>query len=307
MGVMNHLLASNPEPRMYVAVDLDDVLSCSSRRREHLDPMQTVLQLCHKAGQKQKQSNCKWFRNETEFYGVQINKEEVHTMNSMTEAVGKLPRPPNVREVQGFNGLTGCNHKLIHHYAHAALLLCQMCQLATNVQMRGQGGEPGLRDIGTVHVTLSGAAEEAFQTLKDAIIKAPMLALSEKRGMYLLHSAASKYSVGAVLSQKQQDGETRVIAICSGTFKSAEMQYPTYDREPLVIRDTVVDWRYYLHSDRHLMVRGDHASSRPVQTQPQLTAWQMEDCTTLKHIHMTSGASQAWWSQRLMPWWDVQS
>jgi hypothetical protein len=90
-------------------------------------------------------------------------------------------------------------------------------------------------------------AEEAFETLNDAICKASVLALPEDGGEYVLHSDASKYAVGAVLSQKQQDGETRVIAFWSRKLKGAETRYPTYDRELLAICDAVVIWHYYLY------------------------------------------------------------
>jgi len=63
-----------------------------------------------------------------------------------------------------------------------------------------------------VQFVSNGWAEEAFKTLKDAICNAPVLALPEEGGEYMLHCDASKYAVGAVLSQKRQDGETRVIA-----------------------------------------------------------------------------------------------
>lgn len=42
MQVMNHLLTSNSEPRIYVAVNLDDILIHTQERQEHMDYIQTV-------------------------------------------------------------------------------------------------------------------------------------------------------------------------------------------------------------------------------------------------------------------------
>ena len=83
-------------------------------------------------------------------------------------------------------------------------------------------------------------AEEAFETLKYSICKTAMLALPEEGSQYVLCSDTSKCAVKAVLSQNQQDGETRVISCWSRKLKSAEMQYPTYNRELLVICYAVV-------------------------------------------------------------------
>jgi hypothetical protein len=105
---------------------------------------------------------------------------------------------------------------------------------------------------------------------------APVLALPQEGEDYVLHSDASKYAVGAVLSQKRQDGETRVIAFWSRKLKSAETRYPTYDRELLAICDTVAYWHYNLYLDRNFTVHTDHASLRHILTQPRLTTRQME-------------------------------
>jgi len=112
---------------------------------------------------------------------------------------------------------------------------------------------------------------------------APVLALPEEGGEYVLHSDTSEYAAGAVLSQKRQDGETRVIAFWSRKLKSAERRYPTYDRELLAIGDRVVNWHYYLHSDKNFTVHTDRASLTHIMTQPRLTARQMEYLATLQN------------------------
>jgi hypothetical protein len=196
---MNCLLASNPELRKFVAVYLDDVLIHSSTREEHLDHVWTVLQLLQKAGLKLKKSKCEWFHNEIEFCGCQIDQEGVHTSESKTRAVSGCPRPQNAKEVWGFLGLTGYYHKFIRHYADIAFPLYRMCKMGQKVKMGGRCGERRLKDVGTVQLAWNGEAEQAFKTLKDAICKAPVLALPEEGGKYVLHSDASKYAVVAVL------------------------------------------------------------------------------------------------------------
>jgi hypothetical protein len=222
MRVMNRLLASNPGLRKFVAIYLDDVLINSSTTEEHLDHLRIVLDLLQKAGLKLKRSKCEWFRDEIEFCGFQINQEGGHTFNSKTQTVTEWPRPRNTKAVHGFLGLMGYCRKFIWHYAHIPLPLYRMCKISKKFKMGGRRSEPRLKDVGRVQFVWNGEAEEAFETLKDAMCKAPVLALPEEEGEYMLHSDASKYAVGAVLSQKRQDGETRVIAFWSRKLKSAE-------------------------------------------------------------------------------------
>jgi hypothetical protein len=176
-----------------------------------------------KADLQLRKSKCEWFHEEIKFSGFQIDQEGVHTSESKMKAVSGWFRPRNTKEVQGFLILTGYYRKFIRHYAHIALRLHHMCKMAKKVNMRGRRGEPRLKDVSTVQFVSSGEAEEAYKTLIDSICKASVLALPEKGGVYLLHSDASKYAVGAVLSQKQQEGETRVIAFWNRKLQGAEM------------------------------------------------------------------------------------
>lgn len=121
-------------------------------------------------------------------------------------------------------------------------------------------------------ISSNGEAVQAFEMWKDAICKAPMPALPGEGGEYVLHSDACKYAVGAVASQKQQDEQTIFIAIWSRKLKSAEMQYPKYNRKLLVICGTVENWHRNLHCIRDSMVYTDLASLRHILTKPRLTA-----------------------------------
>jgi hypothetical protein len=134
--------------------------------------------------------------------------------------------------------------------------------------MGGCCGELWLKDVGTIQFAWNGEAEEAFEILKDAFCKAPLLAQPEDEGKYMLHSDASKYAFRAVLSPKRQDRETRVISFVRRKLKGTETRYSIYDRQLQAIHDTVVNWHYYLHSDRNFTVHTDHASLRHILTQP---------------------------------------
>jgi hypothetical protein len=219
---MNRLLASNPELCKFVAVYLDNVLIHSLMREQHLDHMRTVLQHLQKAGLKLKKSKYKWFCNEIEFCSFRINQVGMHMWELKTRAVTEWPRSRNVQEVRGFLGLTSYYLKFIQQYAPITLPLYHMCKVGKKVKMSGRRGEPWLKDVPTVQFAWNREAEEASEMLKDAICKAPVLALPEEEGEYVLHSNASKYAVGAVLSQQREDEETRVLAFWSRKLKSAE-------------------------------------------------------------------------------------
>ena len=57
-------------------------------------------------------------------------------------------------------------------------------------------------------VSLPEDALRAFNTLKQACMSAPVLAIADYTKEFLLETGASKEGLGAVLSQKQADGNT---------------------------------------------------------------------------------------------------
>jgi hypothetical protein len=61
---MNHLFASHPGLRKFVADYPDDILIRSSTRKKHMNHVQIVLHLLQKAGQKWKWSKYEWFCDE---------------------------------------------------------------------------------------------------------------------------------------------------------------------------------------------------------------------------------------------------
>ena len=64
-------------------------------------------------------------------------------------------------------------------------------------------------------VTLTPEALEAFQTLKDKCVQAPVLAFPDFKKPFLLETDASGKRLGTILLQKQDDGHYHPIAFTS--------------------------------------------------------------------------------------------
>ena len=66
----------------------------------------------------------------------------------------------------------------------------------------------------------------AFLRLRDALVRAPVLAFPTESGDYVLDTDASNFGLGGVLSQIQNDQE-RVIAYCSRALRPSQRRYCT--------------------------------------------------------------------------------
>ena len=77
---------------------------------------------------------------------------------------------------------------------------------------------------------LTTAAEEAFNTLKKKCASAPVLAFVDLKRPFLLETDASKYGLGAILQQVQEDGKYHPVAyashaLCEANYHSSKLEF----------------------------------------------------------------------------------
>ncbi|XP_073131640.1 uncharacterized protein [Henckelia pumila] len=84
--------------------------------------------------------------------------------------------------------------------------------------------------------------EKSFLVLKKKLMTAPVLAIPEGTGRFVIYTDASKSGLGAVL---MQDGN--VIAYASRQLKIHEKNYPTHDLELAAVVFALKLWRHYLY------------------------------------------------------------
>ncbi|GKA53172.1 putative reverse transcriptase domain-containing protein, partial [Tanacetum coccineum] len=83
--------------------------------------------------------------------------------------------------------------------------------------------------------------EAAFQSLKNKLCSAPILALPQGAENFIVYCDASHKGLGAVLMQNE-----KVIAYASRQLKIHEKNYTTHDLELGAVVFTLKIWRHYL-------------------------------------------------------------
>ncbi|GJU73731.1 putative reverse transcriptase domain-containing protein [Tanacetum coccineum] len=106
--------------------------------------------------------------------------------------------------------------------------------------------------------------EEAFQTLKQKLCSAPILALPEGSEDFVVYCDASIKGYGAVLRQRE-----KVIAYASRQLKKHEENYMTHDLELGVVVFALRLWRHYLYGTK-CVVYTDHKSLQYILDQKEL-------------------------------------
>ena len=144
------------------------------------------------------------------------------------ESIAQCPPPDTYTKVKSFVGLIG-------HYTH---FIKGFAKLAVPLYDLTSGDN---KDKKLEHVNLSPEALEAFDCLKAACLQAPILAFPDFDKPFLLQMDASGEGLGAVLSQKQADGQYHPIAYASCVMNEIEQRYHSNKQEFLTLKWVVTE------------------------------------------------------------------
>lgn len=208
------------EYRDFIQTYIDDLVVYSSTFEEHIEHVCVLLRLLKKHKLKVKLSKCYFARRSVKFLGNIISKGKVTINPAVFESIQQWVRPKKgtnqVKTVRSFLGLTGWYRKFIAKYADIVKPL-------NNLLRKG------------VKFEWTSECESAFITLRDALMKAPVLVAPDPNKDYVIGTDASLVAKGGVLQQEDENHDLHPIAYWSSTFNPAETRYDTTDREALAL------------------------------------------------------------------------
>ncbi|GJT89574.1 reverse transcriptase domain-containing protein [Tanacetum coccineum] len=243
MDLMNRVY--RPYLDKFVIVFIDDILIYSKTWEEHVEHLRLVLELLKKEKLYAKFSKCEFWLREVQFLGHVINGNGIHVDHSKIEVVKNWKAPRTLTKVRSFLGLAGYYRRFIENFSNIAnslTILTQKCKTF---------------DWGEEH-------ELAFQTLKDKLCNAPVLALPDRPEDFMVYCDASRIGLGCVLMQKD-----KVIAYASRQLKIYEKNYTTHDLELGAVVFALKIWRHYLYGTKSVIYI-DHKSLQHIFSQKEL-------------------------------------
>ena len=190
-----------------------------------------MFDLLRKAGLKIKPSKCIFLQTEVEYLGHIFTKEGIKPDPKKQKAVKEYPAPKNVDQTRSFLGLAGYYRKFIKNFAAKAQPLTVLTKKDTEwIWSREQ--------------------EEAFQLLKDCLIKPPILRYPDFTRDFIIDTDASGFGVGSVLGQVQivQDEEKEVVvAYASKHLSKSQVNWSTEEKECFAILHATKVFYPYLY------------------------------------------------------------
>lgn len=102
--------------------------------------------------------------------------------------------------------------------------------------------------------------EQGFATLNLKLGSAPVLWHLDATRPFQLHTNWSAVGLGAVLTQKDDEGREHVVAFASRNNNNAESNYMSYEGEALAAVWAIANFKSYLHGQRFTLVTNHHPS-----------------------------------------------
>jgi len=248
--IMNEVVGNIKGALVY----LDDILVFSDSVENHYDRLRQVLGKIREAGLRINPKKCHFLRKEVRFLGHIISRDGICTDPEKIDAIKNYIKPRCVKGLRSFLGICNYYRKFIEGYAHKAGILEKMC--------------------GNINKKLiwNQTAEDAFENLKEALTKSPVLGFPDLTRDFILDTDASFGAIGAVLSQEDAKGRERVIAYGSHSLNKHERGYCVTRKELLAIFYFCKHFNYYLYG-RKFRLRTDHkALSFMLATKKPITA-----------------------------------
>ena len=213
---------------MYALIYLDDVIVYSKTEEEHLVRLRAILERFMEHSLKLKPSKCNFFRTEISYLGHKVSTAGMEPGTKGLKGITEIMPPTMYTQVCKFLGATGYFRHFIKGYARIAKLL--------NDFLQGENSKLKSQSLG-----LPPEALAVFQELKMKCLTVPVLVFTDFKKPFLLETDASIEGLGAVLSQKQDDGQYHPIAYASQGLKGGKSRYHSSKLEFLALKWAVTD------------------------------------------------------------------
>jgi hypothetical protein len=139
--------------------------------------------------------------------GIEVDKAKVET-------VEQLPPPTDVKSLRSFLGHAVFYRRFIKDFSKITKPLTHLLQKY-------------------VTFDFDEKCLAAFQTLKSALVSAPIIQPPDWSQPFEIMCDASHYAVGAVLGQRKE-GQVHIVYYASKTLNEAQLNYATTEKELLV-------------------------------------------------------------------------
>lgn len=226
----------------YCLVYLDDVMVYSRDFASHLYRLDLILSRFKSANLKLKPSKCCFGMSQVNYLGYCITSSGLKPDQAKTQVISKMEAPKNKDDIKRFLGMMSYYRRFIPEFSTTAACLFELTKAKMIFQWTSE-------------------TQEAFERLKEQLVKAPVLVYPDFKKDFAIYTDASGVGIGAVLTQ-MVNVKIHPVAYGSRQLNVSERNYSTSEREMLAIVWASRHFQAYIYG-RHIKFFTDH---KPLST-----------------------------------------
>lgn len=253
----------------FVSAYLDDALIFSDTEEEHPAQVRAVIEKLRDAGLQIDIDKSEFHVQETKYLGLIVSTDGLKMDPAKVTAIEEWQRPQNIKDVQSFLGFANYYRQFIYKYSKVAAPLTDMTKGLNKGVAKGTG----------LVFEWTPEAQTAFEELKAAFVKEPILKHFDTELPTLVETDANDNVCAAVVSQQHPHPSSgkpvwMPTSYFSKKMNPAERNYDIYDKELLAIVKTLKEFRAELMSVENMLVLTDHKNLEYFTTTKLLNARQ---------------------------------
>ena len=215
----------------YVCTYVDDILICSKTTQEHVKNLHTVLERLTKANLTINPDKCRFAYSSVKLLGHVVSSKGISLDKKKLEKAAAWPKPRTSDDISKLLGFTNYLRNSIPLYAKITAPLEKLRYPPKT----------------SVEHSWTDDCDQSFKTLKDIIVKAPMLCFPDFSRPLIIATDASNHGLGAVLFQSENisswnlpketiaqtimDGKHQYINFAARALTAGERNYSATKRE----------------------------------------------------------------------------
>jgi len=199
-----------------VVVYLDNILIYSDNIMQYRSHVKEVLKRLQKARLYAKAEKCEFHSDSVEYLGYVLSPSGLNMSNAKVKTIQEWPEPKKVKDIQSFLGFANFYRHFIFNYSDIVIPLTHLTRKDTPWNFDDK-------------------CREAFDTLKQAFISAPILMHWVPDAQLVMETDVSDYALVAILSIMTKDNKIHPVAFHSQMFSTLELNYDIHDKELLAI------------------------------------------------------------------------
>jgi hypothetical protein len=217
----------------------------------HLGFLRQTFQRCRETGLKLHPDKCFMGVTRGVFLGHIVSDKGLEVDIDKVKAILTLTPPKTVKEVRGFLGCVGYYGQFVDGYTKVARPLTELTKKDEEF-------------------TWMEARQEAFDKLKECLVKAPILSLPIWTLDFHVTIDASGFCLGAILWQEREPKLENVVYYASKQMSLAERKYSAMEPKALGIVYACKKYRHYLLGYKTIF-HTDHDALKHLVNKPDLS------------------------------------